>query len=271
MTDNAFEKLLYRRNNLSNSEEFWNKKASDFAKAFAELDKTRDHFLFDTLEQQRVFENVERLVDIGCGVGRHAYYFAKYVKQYVGVDSSEGMLAVARQNKAKYQLDNCQFQLIDWKACTATFDMVFASMCPSINTVEDIKKLLVMAQRYLVIKRYTCSTDSLLDEIDIIGNQAHNNPNYCYGFINILWQLGYIPEVFTNQTITEKTLTFEQAQATYARYLNNLSDTEKAQKVEQLRAIYNKAGNLKSTRKNQFVIMLVDKQIVNRKANIIQV
>jgi ubiquinone/menaquinone biosynthesis C-methylase UbiE len=39
----------------------------------------------------------DRVLDVGCGVGRYAHFYQTMPVQYLGVDSSESMLAVARE------------------------------------------------------------------------------------------------------------------------------------------------------------------------------
>ncbi|PID79458.1 MAG: hypothetical protein CSB19_02310 [Clostridiales bacterium] len=255
-----FEKYIAAGSKKSAEPSFWDAKAEHFARAFDDLDKSRDAVLFDRLLSEKLFDSVKSVVDIGCGIGRHTYHFAEYVDSYLGVDSSAGMLAIAEQNKAKYKLDNCRFALIDWQNCSETFDLVFASMCPAINSLGDIKKLLALSERYVLIKRYLSDADSLLQRLDIAGNGAHNNPDYSYGIINIFWQLGYVPQLFTALEEVEKTYTIDEVQAAYKRVFDNLDESERRQKLELLSEISGEEGSVRSTMRRQFALILVDKQ-----------
>lgn len=48
---------------------------------------------------------VERIVDVGCGSGKHAIMFRQWGHQVVGVDPSDSMLAQARDNAAAAGVD----------------------------------------------------------------------------------------------------------------------------------------------------------------------
>ncbi len=257
---NEFEKHIAASGKKSAEPSFWDVKAENFARVFGDLEKSRDAVLFDRLLDEKIFDKVKDVVDIGCGVGRHAYHFAQYVDSYLGVDSSAGMLAIAEQNKAKYELDNCKFSLIDWQDCSETFDLVFASMCPAINSVEDVKKLLALSNRYVLIKRFLSDTDSLLQRLDIAGNGAHNNPDYSYGIINIFWRLGYPAQLFTALEEIEKTYTVDEVQHAYKHTFDKLETSERRQKLELLRQNVGDDGRVRSTLRRQFALILVDKQ-----------
>jgi SAM-dependent methyltransferase len=55
-------------------------------------------FQYDTEVLARWFPTPGRLLDLGCGTGRHVVHFAAKAFEAVGVDLSEFMLRVARQN-----------------------------------------------------------------------------------------------------------------------------------------------------------------------------
>jgi len=55
----------------------------------------------DFIEQEINFDRTKRLLDIGCGTGRHAIELAKRAYQVVGVDLSESQLKRAREKAEK--------------------------------------------------------------------------------------------------------------------------------------------------------------------------
>lgn len=54
--------------------------------------------------------DTDRLLDVGCGVGRWALTVAPFVHQYMGTDFSEGLLVQARDNLGGHE--NAQFQCL---------------------------------------------------------------------------------------------------------------------------------------------------------------
>ncbi len=261
-----YESLLQGKKQTSRSAEFWNQKALDFSRRFADLEKSKDTLIFDNEQLLKVFASSDSVLDVGCGIGRHAYHFAKYYPQYLGVDSSEGMIAKALENKDKYQLDNCQFKQMNWRDCQQNSDLVFASMCPDIISVADIEKLLQLSNRYLVIKRFLSDRDSLLDYLDLESNAAHNSAAYNYALLNILWQLGYMPTVITSQhEWQEEYYSLEEALDAYDYKLNKLDINERNQRVVDLKIMLKDSGVIKSKRKSEYAVTIVDKKIKNAK------
>jgi len=55
----------------------------------------------------------DRMLDVGTGTGRMLDLFSPFAKQALGIDISRDMLAVARGNLAKKELENCQVRLGD--------------------------------------------------------------------------------------------------------------------------------------------------------------
>lgn len=62
-------------------------------------------FKFDTQVLDQWFPKPQRLLDLGCGTGRHLAHFAKRGFDVTGVDLSEYMLEVARQALRRQELD----------------------------------------------------------------------------------------------------------------------------------------------------------------------
>ena len=57
-------------------------------------------FEFDTQVLDALFDEPGRLLDIGCGTGRHLLHFARRGFEVTGVDLSEHMIAIAREKLA---------------------------------------------------------------------------------------------------------------------------------------------------------------------------
>ncbi len=263
-----FEELLHRKKTRANDEEFWDNKSIDFERSFPDIKECKDIFVFETLENNNILKNVNSVVDIGCGIGRHSYHFAQYVDRYVGIDISAGMLDVANKNKDRFCLDNCEFQKIVWQECQEKFDLVFASMCPAIKDVSDVKKLLDMSNRYVVIRRFLNETTDLFQELDIKENFAHVNVGYSYGIINILWQLSYVPQVFARHEEKQKVFALDDILNGKRIMLDYLTDEQKEEKIKLLEQKADSKGNIKTVLRQDYALIVVDKQIVNTRFDV---
>lgn len=76
----------------------------------------------DFLEQELGFNKSLRLLDVGCGTGRHAVELAKRGYSVTGIDLSESLLTKARQ---KAQDNNIHVNFIRQDARHLTFDQEF--------------------------------------------------------------------------------------------------------------------------------------------------
>ncbi len=258
-----FEKFTRKSEKLSNNETFWDKKAETFNNSFKNIDENYDEFLFDTLGKKNVLKNITNVLDVGCGIGRHSYHFSNNVKNYLGIDSSQAMINYAQINRDRYKLNNCNFKKLDYRDVEEKFDLVFSAMCPSIETVSDVKKLISLSNRYILIKRILKDQDNILQALGMKQHIAHNNPEYAYGIINIFWNLSYIPEVILKKEISEDNYSLEETLSLYKKQLNSLSNDDRKKRIKHLEEIFDSEGKIRSVRKKELAIILVDKKFTN--------
>jgi len=93
------------------------------------------------------------------------------------------------------------------------FDLVFASMTPAISKIEHINRMCLISKNYCMMERFVYYRDPVREEIEkMLGrklNKLHSNhKEYTYGLWNIVWKLGYFPEIYLDKYIseTEKTV-----------------------------------------------------------------
>ena len=71
----------------------------------------------------------KKVLDYGCGNGVHTKFFAEHARELVGVDLSEGVLAIARRNAEKEKVENkAKFLAMDCEKLEFpdnSFDVVF--------------------------------------------------------------------------------------------------------------------------------------------------
>lgn len=235
MDINQFEKYIASKKKRKNGLDFWDKKAKVFSKAFNNIKDYRDDFLFDFLEDRNILSSKITVADIGCAIGRHSIEFNKKVGKYTGIDSSLGMIKVCNDNKEKYNLSNCNFIQVDWKDYNENFDLVFASMFPGIKTVDDIKRFINLSKEHCLFQRIIKEQDELYLLINGVNkNTAHNNPDYAYGLINIIWKLGYIPEVISSHLVKTKEIEYDKALSLYSSALDSMDQNKKENILKEL-------------------------------------
>lgn len=98
--------------------------------------------------------NVRRLLDLGCGTGRHAIPLSERGYEVFGVDQSEAMLARARQRAAsRTSKTPLEFQRADIRSLSLnrTFDaaLIMFSVLGYMTTNEDLLATLGAARRHV--------------------------------------------------------------------------------------------------------------------------
>ena len=184
-----FEKIMQREDREEKQEDLekiWDSKSEWF---FKRTEKKQENFsdrlIFKIVKEKKLLNENSKVLDIGCGTGRHLLEFSKSTSHITGTDISSRMLDYAKEklknvNEAKFIHGNWMKNFTKEKE----FDLVFASMTPAIR--EEIEKML---GRKL--------------------NKLHSNhKEYTYGLWNIVWNLGYFPEIYLDKYIseTEKTV-----------------------------------------------------------------
>src|SRR5690625_1875784 len=113
------------------------------------------------------------------------------------------MLLFLQQEAEKYDLDNIHIVKSTWPTTEEIweFDVSFSAMCPATRSIEALKEMSNVAKGYSVICQYIKSTDNIVEAlkkqhlIPENGNTSHNSSGILQSYFNILWELGYNPEV----------------------------------------------------------------------------
>jgi len=102
-------------------------------------------------EEYRFFKdalgNGKRILEIGCGTGRDARELIEQGFDYTGIDASEGMLAIARENAKGGSFKKGDFYALDFP--TGSFDGFWAAASFLHAPKADMGKALSEARRIL--------------------------------------------------------------------------------------------------------------------------
>ena len=218
MNIEEFEKIMQREDREENQEDLekiWDNKSEWF---FNRTEKKQENFsnrlVFKIIKEKKLLNENSKVLDIGCGTGRHLLEFSKITSHITGTDISFRMLDYAKEklknvNEAKFIHGNWMKNFTKEKE----FDLVFASMTPAISKIEHIKRMCLISKNYCMMERFVYYRDPIREEIEkMLGrklNKLHSNhKEYTYGLWNIVWNLGYFPEIYLDKYIseTEKTV-----------------------------------------------------------------
>ena len=218
MNIEEFEKIMQREDREENQEDLekiWDNKSEWF---FNRTEKKQENFsnrlVFKIIKEKKLLNENSKVLDIGCGAGRHLLEFSKITSHITGTDISSRMLDYAKEklknvNETKFIHGNWMKNFTKEKE----FDLVFASMTPAISKIEHIKRMCLISKNYCMMERFVYYRDPIREEIEKMLdrklNKLHSNhKEYTYGLWNIVWNLGYFPEIYLDKYIseTEKTV-----------------------------------------------------------------
>jgi SAM-dependent methyltransferase len=130
---------------------FWNRKARTFPRYSPGEDNYEAKVLALARANGAVFSGA-RVLDVGCGTGLYTIRLAQEAKEVVGVDFSEEMLAVLREDAERLGLKNLSLINSDWVGAPleGEFDLVFCSMCPAMGQPGGYEKVLAQKKAFVV-------------------------------------------------------------------------------------------------------------------------
>ncbi|ABR47705.1 Cyclopropane-fatty-acyl-phospholipid synthase [Alkaliphilus metalliredigens QYMF] len=231
------EKIVYwkdawekKKMDTKKSEVFWDNRAA-FFNTKVSLEKNESSDIIDLLLKKEMLHEEMSVLDIGCGPGKHTIPMARIVKKITALDISENMLNHLQNNAKKMNLDNIKTLKKDWKdidlekeGWNKAFDFVFASMTPGVFDFNTLEKMTKASKNYCFLSGFVDREDSIFDEVEaeiskIYSLEKRKDKKVYYAF-NVLWHLGYTPEVFYLNREWEDIRTVEE---TWQLYVDKIS------------------------------------------------
>lgn len=218
--------------------EFWDERADRF-NAIAQKEKGRQVAeVITLLREKKILEKDSAVLDIGCGPGGYALEMAKIAREVIGLDISAKMLDHARNNATEAGIDNIIFVKSNWEETLLEdlkwkqhFDLVLAAMSPAITGAEAIRKMARASRRHCLIGNFVRRVNNLqqhLSQYISLGHDPHRNDQSVYYLFNILWLMGYHPEIFYFETTRERKYTVAEILERYRPMLWTEKKTEDA-------------------------------------------
>ncbi|HDR0619728.1 class I SAM-dependent methyltransferase [Pasteurella multocida] len=195
--------------------------------------------------------NVESLLDVGCGGGAICLAIAPQVKQVYGLDYSERMLSVLQQRATKLGFEHVQAIQKSWDESweeVPVCDICVSSRSSMVADLDDaIDKLNAKAKKAVYMTMIVEKDFIARDILQYIGRDSVGFPNYMYA-LNLLHQKGYHASVdFITSTcglVEPEKMTEESFIQSVQWSIGQLTDQE----IQKLKAYYVTHPNLTSAR-----------------------
>jgi len=222
--------------------EFWNRRAESFNqhKNSGDSQLHRGELMGELAERCGLRPD-SLVLDIGCGSGHNTLILADQVQRLEAFDLSPRMIELARQNAAKEgNSERVNFQVLDWAEADLgslgwerRFDLVLASRTPAICDRPSLEKMMAAARGSCLIITFADTRSELKDHLSRVLNregQAMRAGRSFYCAFNLLWLMGYFPEISYLGHGWESELSREDAFLVHSRYFEQggpLSEAEK--------------------------------------------
>ena len=94
-------------------------------------------------------QNLEKILDLGCGTGRHALYLLKQGFKVYGCDASESALKIAKEIIKNVEFKKCDITSLPYK--DNFFDGILCHFVIQHGKIEQIKK--AISEIYRVLRK----------------------------------------------------------------------------------------------------------------------
>ena len=207
----------FPKDGMKHTKETWDRLAEDWRSSPSEVQAQKDVMCGEIARYAlaRGIINKDSLVaDIGCGSGNYAVEFAKLAGHVTCSDISTRMLELCRELVAEQGLHNvdyvdCDFLAFDIEKAgwLKKYDLVFTSLTPAMSGLASVEKVNRISRGWCFNNSFIYRKDFLRNEVmeKAFGlpprDKFDGSSTYC--LFNILWQLGYMPEIryYKEQTL----------------------------------------------------------------------
>ena len=229
---------------MYNCAEYWDKRAGSFnehkKKSSSGDMRTR---IIEFITARCQLSSYDSALDIGCGAGQYALALARMVGQVEGFDVSPKMIDFARGNAQKQDIQNTHFQVLSWADASlealqweGAFSLVLASRTPAIGDKASLDKMIAASQKHCVLVTMAHTENSLREKLKKnVGcdeRQARERHSF-YCTCNLLWLMGYYPEVRYFPHEWTRRYSIDEAIETHSHFFERF-DTLSAVQHEQL-------------------------------------
>lgn len=206
----------------------WDEKANHFGNYViptAENDK-----FIKLLKDESLINKDFKVLDVGCGGGKYTLALSQECRYIYGIDLSPKMIDYANENKRKLNAENTSFICDDWHELDMnksnlykSFDLVFASMTPAIQSASTFEKMNEASKKYCVLRCNIKRKDFVYDKLSKILNisQKEENLNFLYAF-NMLYLQGYTPSIKYEEKTWSYKEPLEKAYSTYVKKIKTI-------------------------------------------------
>lgn len=220
-------------------ENFWDSRAASFDKGSKKSNEANQ--LVEKFKDRGILTSEKTVLDIGAGTGVYGIPMGKVSKSVTSIDIAQNMLDIIGEKAKEEKLTNMEIAKLNWMDIDLKsygwedkFDLVFASMSPAIHDYKTLVKMTKASKGYCYlsawVKRDFKIEDALFNLVNKSEGKKGVNEDKIYFAFNVLWNLGYYPEVEFKERKRRTTFSIEEAYESYIKKLmikNKLDEKDK--------------------------------------------
>lgn len=257
---------------LATMKSSWDARAEDYNEnVIKKADKRKDDLnAVEFLISKDAIKKGDDVLDIGCGPGKYSMKFAEIANTVTAVDISPNMLKYAKENVENAGFNNVTFKNTPWQTFDVKeagwdkkFDLVFASMTPAINCKESLVKMIQASKKYCFMSGFVYRNSKISDELSkqefgqgYRGKKKAGESIYCA--FNILWNMGFCPEIIYKDTVWENEWALDKVIEDYTSDFckTGYVDKESEEKVKKYLESISEDGKVKDVTRSKIAWIL---------------
>lgn len=200
--------------------EYWNRAASSYDRNKEEIKNRRLAKTLDLFKRKDLlFKGIE-VLDIGCGTGTLALALARQGARVTALDFSDQMLEQFRQSITPDIRGNLTLLCEDWntldigqKGWKKKFDLVIAFMSPGVAGPASFFKMMGTSKQGCAFRGWAAKRNHPVLAVlweKIMGTVLEDAPQSFLFKINLLFSLGFFPELTFDRVEWEQNMSVEE-------------------------------------------------------------
>ncbi len=217
------------------SPKVWNAMAADYGKKPSK--KLREQEITESvayLERQGFEFKGSRILDIGCGPGKHSSQFAEKGAEVDCIDAAENMTERLKKEMPENLMERITPITANWRDLSLEeynylnkFDLVFANMTPGVSDPDDFLKLIKASSGYVWFQGWAGERENIVQERvykEILKEApSRSKGNFMYVY-NLAVSLGYLPDTFFSEMDRTSEKDIDKLTALYTTILEQISE-----------------------------------------------